>query len=80
MVRFKVKYIQNTKKLNHNVKILAPKDQKRFPFVAKREILKLFNLKYDSERKNILSKIYSKNKNIIHDSKVDLILHPIPTL
>ena len=55
----KLNIYKTLKKLNHNVKIVGPfKDEKRFPYIVKREVLKFLNLKYDSERKNFLSKLY----------------------
>ena len=45
--------------LNHNLKIAGPPETIEF-FVIKRELLKYINIKYDSERKNFLSKFYSR--------------------
>ena len=63
------------KKLNHDVKIIGPlRDYNRIPFIIQREAYKLFNQKYESERKIYLSKIYAKK---IYDNlkleKFDLI-------
>ena len=71
----KLNMFKTLKNLNNDIKVIGPfKDYKRYPFVIKREILKLFNLKYDSERNNFLSRIYSnKIKKIISKNKVDLI-------
>ena len=71
----KLNMYKSLKDLDNEIKIIGPfKDLKRFPFVMKREILKLFNLKYESERKNILSQIYSKKINkLISNNKIDLI-------
>ena len=71
----KLNIYKTLKYLNHDIKILAPfKDYKRLPFILKREALKLFNLKYDSERKDILSNLYSKKiEKYILNNKIDLI-------
>ena len=71
----KLNIYKTIKYLNHEIKILGPfKDYKRFPYVLKREALKLFNVKYDSERKNILSNLYSKEINkYISNNNIDLI-------
>ena len=71
----KLNIYKTIKFLKHDVKILGPfKDFKRLPFVINREIFKFFNLKYDSERKKILSNLYSKKINqFILNNKIDLI-------
>lgn len=71
----KLNIYKTIKALNHDVKILGPlKDLKRLPFVINREVFKIFNLKYDSERKNILSSLYSKKiDKFISKNKVDLV-------
>ena len=53
------------KKLNHDVKIIGPlRDYNRIPFIIQREAYKLFNQKYESERKTYLSKIYAKKNKV----------------
>ena len=71
----KLNIYKTLKNLGHEIKIVGPfKDKKRLPFIAKRELLKLFNYKYDSERKFFLSKIYAKKINtFIFNNKIDLI-------
>ncbi len=71
----KLNMFKTLKNLDNDIIVIGPfKDHKRFPFVIKREILKLFNLKYDSERNNFLSQVYSKKiKKIIIKNKIDLI-------
>lgn len=71
----KLNMYKTLKKLNHEIKIVGPfKDEKRIPFILKRETLKLFKIKYDSERKDILSKLYAnKINNFVNKNKIDLI-------
>ena len=71
----KLNIYKSLEHLNHDLKIVGPlRNYTRIPFVVKREILKYANIKYDSERKKLLSKIYSKKiENFISNNKVDLI-------
>ena len=71
----KLNIYKTLKYLNHDIEIVGPfKDKKRLPFIAKREILKILNYKYDSERKFLLSKIYAKKINtFICNNKIDII-------
>ena len=47
----KLNIYKTLKYLKHEIEIVGPlKDQKRLPYIVKRELLKLFNFKYDSER------------------------------
>ena len=71
----KLNIYKTLKSLNHKVKIIGPlKNLNRFPYVIKRESFKLFNFKYDSERKISLSKKYSKSiKFKLKKQKIDLI-------
>ena len=71
----KLNIYKTLKLLKHDIKVIGPlKDFTRFPFVIKREFLKRVNLKYDSERKTLLSKKYSKKiMSEIKNQKIDLI-------
>jgi len=71
----KLNIYRTLKLLKHEIKIVGPlKDSARLPYVIKREFLKIINLKYDSERKILLSKKYSKKiLSEIRNHKIDLI-------
>jgi len=71
----KLKMLNTIKYLKHRVIIIGPlKNLMRIPFIINREIYKKVNIKYDSDRKFFLSKIYSAKINkLIKDKKIDII-------
>lgn len=64
------------KKTSHNIKKTGPiRSKVRYIYIVKRIFYKLFNLKYDADRKICLSKIYAKKiKVFLNQKNYDLIV------
>ena len=71
----KLNMFKTLKSLNHQVDPIGPLRNKfRLPFILKREIFNLFKIKYDSERKYVLSRGYAKKiEKILKKKNYDLI-------